>query len=378
MLATMATIEEKIERGERLDRDDALYLHQHQDILELGALADFVRQRKHPGTTVTYNVGRNINYTNVCWVKCRFCNFYAAPGDEAGYVLPREEVFHKIDELIEVGGDAPGGCELLLQGGLHPNLKVAWFEDLFSAITDRYPQAYLHALSATEILYIAHISRISVEETLVRLHTAGLQSIPGAGAEILVDRVRDVIATRKDTTDEWLSVHETAHRLGMNTTATMMYGSIETVEETVTHLDRIRTLQDASSQRKGHFTAFITWSFQPDGTELQKEGTVRFRATAVDYLRNVAIARLYLDNIDSIQSSYVTQGPKIAQVSLRYGVNDFGSTMLEENVVSAAGARHLMPLQEMKRLIRTAGFVPRRRDTRYAIIDDEGLPSASS
>ncbi len=361
-------IEEKVINNERLTPEDADFLYHHPNPLDLAALADTVRRRKNPDPVVTYNVGRNINYTNICWVKCSFCNFYAAPGDEGGYVLPEQQIFDKIDELIAVGGDFEDGSELLLQGGLNPKLKIEYFEKLFQAIVRRYPQAYLHALSATEILYIAHISQLTIEETLIRLRKAGLQSIPGAGAEILSDRVRDEIAYRKDTTEEWLEVHETAHQLGMNTTATMMYGSLETISERIQHLTHIRDVQDRAMSRGGRFTAFITWSFQPDGTELAESRWKGPKATGMEYLRNAAISRVYLDNIQNIQASYVTQGAKIAQVSLAYGVNDFGSTMMEENVVSAAGTMHLMPLTEIQRLIREAGYEPKRRNTRYELV----------
>ena len=250
-------------------------------------------------------------------------------------MLPNEQIFAKIDELVAFGGAEPKSCEILMQGGLNPRLKLGYYEELLSEIRDRYPMVQLHCLSATEIIYIAHISRLSLEETIARLRAAGLDSIPGAGAEILDDGVRDVIGFRKDRSDEWLEVHRIAHGLGMRTTATMMYGHVETVEHRVEHLERIRDLQDET----GGFTAFIAWSFQPDETALgadpgRWDGV---KATGFDHLRTVAVARLFLDNVDSLQASWVTQGPKIAQVSLRYGVNDFGSTMLEENVVSAAG-----------------------------------------
>ncbi len=260
-----------------------------------------------------------------------------------------------------------------MQGGLNPKLRIDYFEDLFAAITERYSQAYLHALSATEIIYIAHISRLTIEETLVRLRKAGLKSVPGAGAEILSNAVRDQIAYRKDTTEEWLDVHRCAHRLGMNTTATMMYGSVETLEQRIEHLQLIRDVQDAALQDidagrgGGRFTAFITWSFQPDGTELASKVSMQ-KATGMEYLRMVAISRLFLDNIENLQASYVTQGAKIAQVALKYGLNDFGSSMMEENVVSAAGTFHLMPLSEIRRVIADAGYEPRRRNTRYELI----------
>lgn len=358
-------IAEKIYAGERISMDDARRLYAHPNLAELGMLAHWVRQQRHPEPVVTYNIGRNINYTNVCWVKCDFCAFYRKPGSDEGYVLPNEQIFAKIDELVAFGGDEAKSCEILMQGGLNPKLRLEYYEELFDAIRTRYPQVQLHCLSATEIIYIAHLSKLSLEETIRRLRDAGLDSIPGAGAEILVDAVRDIIGFRKDRTEEWLEVHRVAHLLGMRTTATMMYGHVETVEHRLEHLRLLRELQD----EEGGFTAFITWNFQPDHTDLAADDA-RWsgdKATGFDHLRTVAVARLFLDNIDHFQASWVTQGPKIAQVSLRYGVDDFGSTMLEENVVSAAGTSHTsdMTLETMQRLIRDAGFAPERRDTRY-------------
>lgn len=359
-------IADKIGDGERLSVEDGLRLFHHPNVSELGMLADQVRWEKHPAARVTYNIGRNINYTNVCWVRCKFCSFYRPPGHEEGYTLPEEEIFQKIENLISVGGDEPDSCEILMQGGLNPHLKLDYYEHLFSEISRRYPAVYIHSLSVAEIVYIAHLSKVSIEETLVRLREAGLQSLPGAGAEILDDEVREQIADRKETTDEWLDVHRTAHRIGMNSTATMMFGSTETIEHRIRHLLRVRDLQDEARQnKKGHFTAFIAWSFQPEGTEL--EG-VR-KATGYDYLRTVAVSRLFLDNIQNVQASYVTQGPKIAQIALRYGINDFGSTMMEENVISSGGVSFVMPTDEIQRLISDAGFEPQRRNTRYEPVD---------
>ena len=358
-------IAEKIYSGRRIDVADAKRLYEHSNLAELGILAHWVRQRLNPERVVTYNIGRNINYTNVCWVKCNFCAFYRKPGAEGGYVLSDEEICAKIEELIEFGGDQPKSCEILMQGGLNSKLRLDYYERIFSMISKKYPQVQLHCLSATEIIYIAHLSQLSIEETLGRLFSAGLDSIPGAGAEILVDRVRNVIGKGKDLTEDWLEVHRIAHKLGISTTATMMYGHVESIEERIEHLDRIRDLQDECSG----FRAFITWNFQPEHTELAADlerwdGT---KATGLDHLRTVAVSRLFLDNIDHLQASWVTQGPKIAQVSLRYGVDDFGSTMLEENVVSAAGTSYTdeMNLPEMERLILDAGFQPQRRDTQY-------------
>jgi len=358
-------IAEKIYSGRRIDVIDAKRLYEHSNLAELGMLAQWVRQQLHPNPVVTYNIGRNINYTNVCWVKCNFCAFYRKPGADGGYVLDDAEICAKIEELIEFGGQQPKSCEILMQGGLNSKLRLEYFERVFSMIRDKYPQVQLHCLSATEIIYIAHLSQLSIEETLLRLFAAGLDSIPGAGAEILVDRVRKIIGKGKDLTDEWLEVHRIAHRLKVSTTATMMYGHVESIDERIEHLDRIRRLQD---EHLG-FRAFITWNFQPEHTELalDKKQWKGEKSTGLDHLRTVAVSRLFLDNIKHLQASWVTQGPKIAQVSLRYGVDDFGSTMLEENVVSAAGTSHTdkMTLSEMERLILDAGFQPQRRDTRY-------------
>ena len=358
-------IAEKIGAGERLTYDDGLRLFYHPNVTELGMLADHVRRQKHPEPVITYNIGRNINYTNICWVRCKFCAFYRPPGDQEGYTLPEEEIFRKVEDLIDVGGNEPESCEILMQGGLNPKLKIEYYEHLFSEITHRYPATYLHSLSVAEIVYLAHISKISVEEALIRLRDAGLKSLPGAGAEVLADEVRDAIASRKESTQEWLDVHRLAHRIGMKSTATMMFGSVETIEHRLQHLLRVRELQDESLDvSDGYFTAFISWSFQPEGTELPDMR----KATGYDYLRTTAVARLMLDNIENIQASYVTQGPKIAQIALRYGINDFGSTMMEENVISAGGVSFVMPTDEIERLIEDAGFSAQRRDTRYETV----------
>ena len=362
-------IAEKVYNEERISFDDAMRLFEHPNVTEIGLLADFVRQRKWPKDQVTYNIGRNINYTNVCWVKCDFCAFYRSPGSDEGYVLPNELIFEKIDEMVALGGDTVKSNEILMQGGLTPKLRIEYYEELFSAIRERYPQVHQHCLSATEIIYIAHISRLSLEDCIRRLRDAGLDSIPGAGAEILSDEVRDVIGFRKDRVSEWLDEHRIAHQLGMRTSATMMYGHVETIEQRVTHLEHLRNVQD----EKGGFTAFIAWNFQPDYTDLGGD-TSRWdgkKATGYDYLRTIAISRLFLDNIPSFQASWVTQGAKIAQVSLKYGVNDFGSTMMEENVVSAAGTSHTdaMTLQTMQRLIEDAGYDAVRRNTQYDLVN---------
>jgi cyclic dehypoxanthinyl futalosine synthase len=368
-LSKIKDIADKIEASERIDLDDARRLMLHPNVAEIGLLANLVRERLHPTDRVTYNIGRNINYTNVCWVKCDFCAFYRAPGSDEGWTLPKDQIFEKIDALVRLGGTQEKSNEILMQGGLNPKLKIDYYEDLFSSIKDRFPAVHQHCLSATEIIYIAHVSKLSLEDCIQRLKDAGLDSIPGAGAEILSDEVRDVIGFRKDRTHEWLEVHRIAHRLGLQTSVTMMYGHVETIEHRLEHLEHIRRLQDEA----GGFTAFIAWNFQPDYTDLAADAE-RWdgkKATGFDYLRTIAVSRLYLDNIPSFQASWVTQGPKIAQISLRYGVNDFGSTMMEENVVSAAGTSHTgeMTLSEMKRLIRDAGYESVRRNTRYDIVN---------
>jgi cyclic dehypoxanthinyl futalosine synthase len=351
-------IADKVFAGERLSEEDGLRLFRYHNLPELALLANHVRERLHPDTNriVTYIVGRNVNYTNVCWVRCKFCAFYRVPGHEEGYTLTKEQIFHKIQQMVDMGG-----IEILMQGGLNPKLKIEWYEELLSAIKERFGACgvILHAFSPAELIYIAKISKLSQAEMFARLKAAGLDSVPGGGAEILTDRVRDAISPYKDTADEWLNCMREAHRAGLRTTVTMMYGSVDTIEDRVEHLVKSRALQDET----GGFTAFIPWSFQPEGTEISVE-----RASAFDYLRTVAVSRLMLDNIPHIQASWVTQGPKVAQVALRYGVNDFGSTMMEENVVSAAGCAFTMPIEEIERLIRDAGYEPMRRTTQYDLL----------
>ena len=359
-------IADKVFANERLTAEDGLRLFHHPNLPELAFLANHVRERLHPDTNnlVTYVVGRNINYTNVCWVRCKFCAFYRVPGNAEGYTLSREQIFEKVQQMVDVGG-----IEILMQGGLNPKLKIEWYEDLLHAIKEKFG-AYgiiLHAFSPAELIYIAKISSLSQAEMFRRLKAAGLDSVPGGGAEILTDRVRQTISPFKDTADEWLNCMREAHHAGLKSTVTMMYGSVDTLEDRVEHLIRSRDLQDET----GGFTAFIPWSFQPDGTELEGE-----RASAFDYLRTVAVARLLLDNIPHMQASWVTQGPKVAQVALRYGLNDFGSTMMEENVVSSAGCAFTMPIEEMERLIKDAGYTPMRRTTQYQLLP-KGVPENS-
>ena len=349
--------------GERLGADDLLELGTFRDLTALAACADRMRQRCNPDPIVTYVIGRNVNYTNVCWVRCRFCAFYREPGNAEGYVLSRDELRSKVREMVD-----QGGVELLMQGGLNPALDLAWYESLFRDLKTEFGSSglVLHALSPAEVIYIARRARLSVAETLQRLKAAGLDSMPGGGAEILTERVRQEIAPLKTGADAWLDCMRQAHRLGIPTTATMMYGSVDTWEDRGEHLLRIRDLQDET----GGFTAFILWPFQPDGTELglQVGGAGATRSGAYDYLRTLAISRLALDNVRHFQVSWVTQGPHIAQIALRYGADDFGSTMMEENVVSAAGCTFRLGAREIERLIKSAGYEPRRRNTRYELI----------
>jgi cyclic dehypoxanthinyl futalosine synthase len=347
----------KIGDGGRISADEAIALYLHAPTHVLGRLAGDMCLRKHPDRTVTYIIDRNVNYTNVCVAKCNFCAFYREVGSSEGYVLGFDEIFRKIDETIEVGG-----VQLLLQGGHNPDLPLTWYEDLFRAIKARYPDFKLHALSPPEVIHLSRLSQLGVSDVIDRLVAAGLDSIPGGGAEILVDRVRQLLhCYGKATADEWLDVMRHAHRRGLRTTATMMYGTVETPDERIEHMMRLRDLQDET----GGFTAFITWSFQPDHTELGGA-----EATGIDYLRTLAIARIVLDNIDNLQASWVTQGGKVGQLSLAYGANDMGSVMIEENVVRAAGAAYCMDEIEIVRNVEDAGFVPRRRNMHYDVLGD--------
>jgi len=332
---------------------EALALLESGDLLGAGARADAVRRRLHPGDEVTFIVDRNINYTDYCVSGCRFCAFYKTPGSGEGYLLATADIHRKIEETLALGGTA-----IMMQGGLSPDLDIQWFEEVFSGIKDHFPQVHLHCLSPPEVVHIARQSGLTTEEALRRLRAAGLDSLPGGGAEVLVDRVRRAISPHKIPTDTWLDVMRVAHGLGMRTTATMMFGSLDTSAERVEHLRRIRDLQDET----GGFTAFIPWTFQAGNTALE-EGHVP--ATGVDYLRLLAVSRLYLDNVPSVQASWVTQGLRVGQVGLAFGANDMGSTMIEENVVKAAGVSHTITVDEMVRLIRAAGFTPVQRDTLY-------------
>src|SRR3954451_15080234 len=347
----------KVRSGGRLDRPEALELYLHAPTPLLGELADAVRARKHPDQVVTYIIDRNVNYTNVCVARCNFCAFYRPVGSSEGYVLGFEEIFRKIDETIALGGG-----QLLLQGGHNPDLPLEWYEDLFRAVKQKYPTFKLHALSPPEVIHLSRMSRLEVPAVLDRLIAAGLDSVPGGGAEILVDRVRKLLnCYNKATADEWLDVMRHAHRKGLRTTATMMYGHVETPAERLEHMIRLRDVQDET----GGFTAFITWSSQPEHTELGGG-----EATGLEYLRMLALARIVLDNFPSLQASWVTQGGKVGQLSLAFGANDMGSVMIEENVVRAAGASYCMDEIEIVRNIENAGFIPKRRNMHYEILGD--------
>ncbi len=352
---SIETIADKVYANERISIAEARFLFDHPNPLEVAALANFRREQRTDPNIATYIVGRILNYTNVCWVRCKFCAFYRTPGNQEGYTHSDEDILAKVQDTVD-----KGGVEILFQGGLNPKLKIDYYEGIFSKIMAKYPNVILHALSPAEIIYIAHISKLKLPETLQRLHAAGLHSIPGAGGEILVDRVRNIIAPYKDKTEDWLACMRTAASLGLKGTASMMFGHIETLDDRIEHLSRIRDLQDECQP----FRAFVTWNFQPEDTQLQ----IPKKASASDYLRTLAVSRIFLDNFDNIQLSILTQGPKVAQMGLKYGANDFGSVMIEENVVSAAGNKFILNAEEFERLIRDAGYDPRRRNTRYEVI----------
>ena len=344
----------------RLSVDDAIKLIKTADLRELGELAFAKKLELHPDKITTFIVDRNINYTNTCWVDCKFCAFYKHVNEDEAYLLSFDEIDKKIDELIEIGG-----TQILFQGGVHPKLKIDWYEKLVSHIATKYPNIDIHGFSAVEIDYIARVSKISISEVLSRLKTAGLYSIPGAGAEILSDRVRDIISPKKCSSDTWLEFHRQAHKIGVKSTATMMFGTVESDEEIVEHLDKIRNLQDET----GGFRAFILWSFQSANTKLIQEIPDIKKQSPNRYLRLLALSRLFLDNFANIQSSWVTQGSYIGQLALKFGANDLGSTMMEENVVKAAGASYRMTQNEMIELIKDIGEFPAKRNTNYDILE---------
>ncbi len=355
-LPAVGEVLEKALDGERISDDDAVALLRSRDLVAVGRVANEIRNRLNDPTRVTFIVDRNLNYTNVCVTDCDFCAFYRRPGDQReGYLLPKPVIYKKIEETLAIGGTG-----LLMQGGHHPDLGIDYYEDLFRSIKARY-EIHLHALSPPEIQHISRRSKLTIPETLARLRDAGLDSVPGGGAEILVDRVRKIIAPKKTKTDEWLDVMRQAHRLGMSTTATMMYGHVETLEERVEHMRRIRELQD---ETRG-FRAFISWTFQRDGNRLDDVVREEDRPTSFDYLLTQAVSRIYLDNVPHIQSSWVTQGMKVGQVALGFGADDMGSVMIEENVVSAAGTTHRTTTDELVHLIKALGKIPVQRDTLY-------------
>jgi len=352
----LSRVLDKALSGERLTDGDALALLRSRDLVSVGRAADELRNRKVDRGRVTFIIDRNLNYTNICHTDCDFCAFYRRPGDRSeGYLLPRAIIFKKIEETLALGGTA-----LLMQGGHHPDLGVDYYEDLFSSIKARY-KIHLHALSPPEIQHVARRSKLSIPQTLTRLRDAGLDSLPGGGAEILVDRVRDIISPKKTKSSEWLGVMRDAHRLGISSTATMMYGHVETLEERVEHMRRIRELQDETHG----FRAFISWTFQRDGNRLSDKVAEEDRPTSFDYLLTQAVSRIYLDNVDHIQSSWVTQGMKVGQVALGFGADDMGSVMIEENVVSAAGTTHRASAGDFVRAIEALGKTAVQRDTLY-------------
>ncbi len=344
--------------GRRIGADDALVLLESANLPAIGRAANAVTDRLHPEPYRTYNIDRNINYSNVCTAVCDFCAFYRPPKHEEGYVLDREVLLGKIEEMVSVGGD-----QILLQGGLHPTLPLEWYEELLRGIKERFPAVNVHGFSPPEIHHFTKIAKLPLRTVLERLARAGLGSLPGGGGEILVDRVRKEITRGKVLTDGWLDVHREWHALGGKSSATMMFGHVETLADRVEHLERIRDLQDET----GGFTAFICWSCQPENTALAHLPA----AGPFDYLRTQAVARLFLDNVPNIQSSWVTQGKEIGQLALLFGANDMGSLMLEENVVSAAGTVHHLTLAEMRSAISELGWIPRRRNVFYELYEDE-------
>ncbi len=350
-------------QARRLSADDALELFRSDDLIAIGAAADQARRRLHPRAMVTYVIDRNINYTNVCVSECKFCAFYRSPDSPEAYVLSHEELRHKIEETIELGG-----TQILMQGGLHPDLRLDFYRDMLQFIKENFG-IHIHAFSPPEIIHIARIENRSVGEILESLRSAGLDTIPGGGAEILTDDVRSRISPSKCTADEWIDVMRTAHSIGIRTTATMMFAHLESHEDRIEHLQRVRSLQDETSG----FTAFIPWTFQPLNTDIGGPS-----AGGVEYLKTLAISRLFLDNVANVQASWVTQGSKIAQLALRFGANDLGSVMIEENVVRAAGVTFRMSSREMRAIIEDCGFAPRQRDCYYNLIDQPARHGESS
>jgi len=361
--APVGDILDKSVHGERLSPAEGLRLLESHDLAALGRAADAVTQRLHPEPYRTYNIDRNINYTNVCTAVCDFCAFYRPPKHAEGYVLERDELLKKVEEMVRLGGD-----QVLMQGGLHPEFKLEWYEELLRDIKRHFPQVNVHGFSPPEIHHFTKVSKLPLREVLARLKAAGLGSLPGGGAEILVDRVRREITRGKVLTDNWLDVNRVWHQLGGRSTATMMFGHVETLAERIEHLDRLRELQDET----GGFTAFICWTFQPEHTDMSDIPP----AGSFEYLKTNAVARLYLDNFPNIQSSWVTQGLKIGQLALLYGANDMGSLMIEENVVAQAGTVHYLTLDQIRDAITELGYTPRQRNVFYELIPEDRELSA--
>ncbi len=365
MSSTIVRLLDRVVDGARLQEHEAVLLLELAELSSLAQAADAVTSRLHPEPFRTYHVDRNINYTNVCVSGCRFCAFYRRPGDPQGYVLSRDELLEKIEQTVALGGD-----QILLQGGMHPELPLQWYLDLLRAVRERFPQVNIHGFSPPEVWHLSGISGLPVREVLVQLKEAGLGSLPGGGAEILVDRVRRQVSPCKTTADQWIEVCRIWHQLGGRGSATMMFAHVETPADRIEHLARLRCLQDET----GGFTAFIPWTFQPGNTALAQLP----KAGAFEYLKTLAVSRLFLDNFDNIQASWVTQGLKVAQLALRFGANDLGSVMIEENVVAAAGTRFRTTEQQIRETIRQAGFVPRRRDVFYRFVDPVDSPADRS
>jgi cyclic dehypoxanthinyl futalosine synthase len=360
-MSAIDLILDKTLKGERLGLEDTIRLFESNEIEKMGAAADVIMKRWHPDPMATFVIGRNINYTNVCDVYCRFCAFYRRPGSEEGYVLPDETIYQKIAETIAVNG-----TEILMQGGTNPNLPFSYYTDILRGIKQRFPEITMHSFSPAEIMKMVEVSGLPLEQVVREIHAAGLDSLPGGGAEILDDRTRRKISRLKGSWREWMDVMQTAHKIGMNTTATMVIGLGESMEERALHLLRVREAQDECMTNKYDsegFLAFISWTFQPDNTNLKLD-----RQSPEEYLKTVAISRLVLDNIKNFQSSWVTMGPEVGKLSLQYGCNDFGSTMIEENVVSSAGATYKVNIESITQLIREAGKIPAQRNTRYDIL----------
>lgn len=356
MSSDISAILEKAVQGERLSPEDGLRLIESHDLIAIGAAADAVTRRLHPEPFRTYNIDRNINYTNACTAVCDFCAFYRPPKHPEVYVLTREVLHQKLAETVALGGD-----QILMQGGLHPTLPLEWYEELLTDLRTNFPTINIHGFSPPEIHHFTKISKLPLRTVLERLKAAGLGSLPGGGGEILVDRVRAAMTRGKVMTDDWLNVHRVWHELGGRSSATMMFGHIETLAERIEHLERIRQLQDET----GGLTAFICWTFQPEHTEMANIPP----SGAFEYLKTQAVARLYLDNVPNIQSSWVTQGEKTGQVALFFGANDMGSLMIEENVVSSAGTVHHLTLDSIRRCIEEAGYIPRQRNVFYQYLD---------